>query len=106
LSDNSASRHLLRAMNNKYIDQGALWFPQGGATNSSDGARPADEVRTEINAHGVTIVELEKAQDGKWSHVEGSPYNKRYTSATPMTLSGPVVGSEYVTTKYSPDGTL
>ena len=106
LSDNSASRHLLLAMNNEYIDQGALWFPQGGATNSSDGARPADEVRTEINAHGVTIVELEKAQDGKWSHVEGSPYNKRYTSATPMTLSGPVAGSEYVRTKYSPDGTL
>ncbi|WP_136247842.1 PhoX family protein [Halomonas borealis] len=105
LDASSASRRFLLAMNNEYIDQAALWAPQGGATNAADGQRPAAEVRTEINAHGVTVVELEKRDDGRWQHVVDSDYNRRYTSATEMALSGPVAGSEYVQTRYSPDGT-
>ncbi|TDX27811.1 hypothetical protein DFO67_11225 [Modicisalibacter xianhensis] len=105
LNDADASSDFLLALNNEYIDQGALWAPQGGATNASSGVRPADEVRTEINAHGVTIVRVQKQPDGTWVHVPNSPYNRRFTSATPMELSGPVAGSRYVVTAYSTDGT-
>ncbi|SFH95142.1 PhoX family protein [Modicisalibacter xianhensis] len=105
LNDADASSDFLLSLNNEYIDQGALWAPQGGATNASSGVRPADEVRTEINAHGVTIVRVQKQLDGTWTHIPNSPYNRRFTSATPMELSGPVAGSQYVVTAYSTDGT-
>ncbi|WP_413615860.1 PhoX family phosphatase [Halomonas cupida] len=106
LDADSASRRFILAMNNEYIDENALWAPQGGPTNMAEGQRPADEVRTEINAHGITLVEVEKTDNGVWQHVRGSAFNRRYTSATPMALSGPVAGSDYVRTKYSPEGTL
>ncbi|MBB3191117.1 PhoX family protein [Halomonas cerina] len=102
----TASQHFLLVMNNEYIDEHALWGPQGGPTNLAEGRRPADEVRTEINAHGVTVVEVKKNADGRWSHVTGSPHNRRFTSATPMHLAGPVAGSDYVKTRYSPQGTI
>ncbi|MBR9796947.1 MAG: PhoX family phosphatase [Gammaproteobacteria bacterium] len=104
LSDDTASSNFLLVMNNEYIDQDALWAPKGGATNADSGKRPADEVRTEINAHGVTIVEVKKASNGKWEVVGDSRYNRRYTSASEMKLSGPVAGSDYVKTAFSPDG--
>lgn len=105
LDEQNASRDFLLALNNEYIDQKALWAPRGGPTNADTGQRPADEVRTEINAHGVTIVRVRKHGDGTWSHVPGDAHNRRFTSATPMALAGPVAGSEYVSTPYSPDGT-
>lgn len=105
LESSTESSRFVLALNNEYIDENALWAPQGGPTNMAEGKRPADEVRTEINAQGITLVELKKAEDGSWNHVQGSPFNKRYTSATTMTLSGPVAGSDYVKTLFSPDGT-
>ncbi|WP_110686268.1 PhoX family protein [Salinicola aestuarinus] len=105
LSESSASRDFLLALNNEYIDQDALWAPQGGPTNADEGNRPADEVRTEVNAHGVTVVRVQKGDDGSWRHVADSPYNRRFTTATPMTLAGPVAGTDYVITAYSRDGT-
>ncbi|GAB2780389.1 PhoX family phosphatase [Halomonas shantousis] len=106
LDEANASTDFLLVLNNEYIDQKALWAPQGGPTNASQGSRPADEVRTEINAHGVTVVRVQRQADGTWTHVPNSPYNRRYTSATEMELAGPVRASEYVVTAYSPDGTL
>ncbi|ODC05542.1 dTDP-glucose 4,6-dehydratase [Terasakiispira papahanaumokuakeensis] len=104
LDEANAANHFILALNNEYIDQGALWAPQGGPTNKNEGARPADEVRTEINAHGVTLVEVRKAANGQWEHVLNSQYNRRYTSATEFALSGPVAGTDYVKTKFSPTG--
>ena len=105
LDTDNASRRFVLALNNEYIDQSALWAPQGGPTNADEGQRPAEESRTEINAHGVTLVEVEKDASGQWAHVPGSRYNRRLTSATVMELSGPVAGSDYVKTRFSPEGT-
>ncbi|WP_111495021.1 PhoX family protein [Marinobacter bohaiensis] len=105
LAEDTASTHFILALNNEYIDQGALWSTQGGP-DTSNAYRLADEVRTEINAHGVTLVEVQKQSDGSWGHVKNSTYNRRITSATPMALAGPVAESDYVITKYSTDGTM
>ncbi|WP_423822142.1 PhoX family phosphatase [Salinisphaera sp. SPP-AMP-43] len=107
LSDDTASSDFVVALNNEYIDQAALWAPQGGPTTPEDneGARPADEVRTEINAHGVTVIRIAKDDQGQWAPASDTNYNQRITSATPVTLSGPVAGSEYVVTAYSNSGT-
>ncbi|WP_235040610.1 PhoX family protein [Vreelandella profundi] len=104
LDADNASRRFVLALNNEYIDQEALWAPQGGPTNAESGKRPADESRTEINAHGVTLVEVEKDANGHWAHVPGSAYNRRLTSATVMDIAGPVAGSDYVKTQFSPSG--
>ncbi|MBE0398718.1 DUF839 domain-containing protein [Halomonas sp. FME1] len=104
LDADNASRRFVLALNNEYIDQEALWAPQDGPTNVESGKRPADESRTEINAHGVTMVEVEKDANGHWAHVPGSAYNRRLTSATVMDIAGPVAGSDYVKTQFSPSG--
>ncbi|WP_027965589.1 PhoX family protein [Halomonas halocynthiae] len=106
LDEPTGSQRFVMALNNEYIDQKALWAHQGGPTNATEGARPAEEARTEINAHGVTLVEVKKETDGRWVHVRNSPYNRRFTSATEMELAGPVAGSDYVKTRFSPEGRL
>ena len=107
LDDESASRDFILALNNEYIDQGALWAPQGGPTgmDDDDDRRPADEARTEINAHGVTLVRVNRGDDGRWTLADDTSYNRRITSATPMRLSGPVASTDYVRTAWSSDGT-
>ncbi|MDY7117013.1 PhoX family phosphatase [Halomonas sp. SSL-5] len=106
LNNGSGSREFLLAINHEYIDQGALWAPKGGPTNGRSGKRPADEARTEINAHGVAVVHVKKQADGRWTHVVDSPYNRRITNASEMEIGGPLAGSDYVKTKFSPDGLL
>ncbi|ARS51919.1 PhoX family protein [Kushneria konosiri] len=105
LDTQHASRDFLLAINHEYIDQSALWAPQGGPTHKDEGARPADEVRTEINAHGVAIVRLRRDDQGHWGPVADDAHNRRITSATPMALAGPVAGTPWVVTAWSPEGT-
>ena len=75
-----------------------------GVTRDSSGARTvADEVRKEINAHGISVIELMKS-GARWDIVS-SGFNRRITAATPVSLSGPAAGTAILQTKYSPDGT-
>ena len=99
---NGSTTHGLLVMNHEYIVQNTL-HPNGPTTVS--GVRTvADEVRKEIAAHGVSIVEIRRNLSGQWEVVQGE-YNRRITGATPMALRGPVRGDAKVRTKYSPDGT-
>jgi len=94
------SRHGLLVMNHEYIDQKAL-HPAGAV--AVDGVRDADQVRKEIAAHGVSVVEIRKEQ-GQWQTVRGR-YNRRITADTRMRISGPARGHEKLRTAYSPAGT-
>ncbi|WP_062263889.1 PhoX family protein [Endozoicomonas arenosclerae] len=78
-------------INHEYIDQDAL-HPNGD-TEESPGVRPAEEVRKEINAHGVSVVHI-KLENGVWDVVKNSQYNRRITSATEMDISGPIADSD------------
>ncbi|MGQ7270852.1 PhoX family protein [Marinobacter nauticus] len=98
---NSSSEGLL-VMNHEYINQGALHA--NGATYVN-GMRPADEVRKEIAAHGVSVVHIKRDNSGKWDIVFGSPFNRRVTGNTEMDIRGPVRGYDKLVTKYSPDAT-
>lgn len=62
-----------------------------------------DQVRKEVNGHGVSVVEIRRMA-GTWSVVE-SGRNRRITAATPMRFSGPAAGSPLLQTAYSPSGT-
>ncbi len=77
----------LLCINHEYIDQNAL-HPNGDTIE--DGLRPiVDEVRKEINAHGVSVVRI-RLEDNVWTVVDSDPLNRRYTGATEMDISGPL----------------
>lgn len=101
----------LLVMNHEYVEPRFMHtaavgqaFHSGHYPVQEDSTRNADEVLKEMNAHGVSIVRVQKGADEQWS-VQFDSLNRRVTATTPMELSGPVRGSDYVKTKYSPDGT-
>jgi uncharacterized protein len=96
---NSSARGLL-AMNHEYMTP--LFLHPTGPTPGAK--RVAAEVDKEVAVHGCAIVEVAKSATG-FSTVQASTFNRRITAATPIELSGPVRGTSYVKTKYSPAGT-
>jgi hypothetical protein len=60
-------------------------------------------VDIELAAHGVSVVELVRA-GGVWSYVQDSRYNRRITANTPMTVSGPAAGSDWLRNNQDADG--
>jgi secreted PhoX family phosphatase len=95
------NNHGLLCVNHEYVDQRVLHV--AGPTLNAQGQRPTDEVRKEIAAHGVSVVEVKKHK-GTWEVVRGK-YNRRVTAGTPMEICGPARGSDLLKTKYSPKGT-
>ena len=76
----------------------------GGPTVVAGVRTVADEVVKEINAHGVGIMEVTRADNGTVTVVRGSAFNRRITPNTPMTISGPAAGSSCLRTSISPTG--
>lgn len=63
-----------------------------------------DDVRKGKAAHGISVVEVVE-QDGKWSILKDSPYNRRITADTPMDITGPARGHDLLKTEADPTGT-
>jgi secreted PhoX family phosphatase len=97
--DKSNSRALL-GINHEWVTQTFL-HPNG----PSPAPRPDAEVIKEMQAMGVTIVEIAKGANGRFAYVQGSPFNRRITTETPIEFSGPARGNALLRTKFSPDGT-
>ena len=96
------SDHGMLALNHEYIDP-PLLHPNGPSVVGGKRV-DADEVRKEINAHGVSIVEIRRNAQGEWA-VLPSARNRRITGATPMRIDGPARGHDLMKTRYSPSGT-
>ena len=76
-----------------------------GPTSGAGGVRTVeDECIKEMNAHGVSVIEVKKDGMGQFQVVKGS-LNRRITTFTEMELSGPVRGDDQVKTKFSTNGT-
>jgi uncharacterized protein len=101
--DNNSQRGLL-VMNHENINE--QYLHPNGATNSPAGPRPAAEAIKEIEAHGVSVVEVLRSPAGVWNYALNSTFNRRITPNTPVQFNGPVRGHPLLRTKYSPDGTL
>ncbi|WP_285261391.1 PhoX family protein [Halopseudomonas bauzanensis] len=100
----------LLVMNHEYVEPRFMHadhigeaLGSGAIVMRDDGTRDRDQALKELNAHGVSVVHVQKRSDNRWEHVQ-SDYNRRVTGLTPMELHGPVRGSDLVKTKYSPEG--
>jgi hypothetical protein len=62
------------------------------------------QVDVEIEAHGVSVVEIQKDAQGKWSVVVNSPLNRRLTGTSPMTITGPAAGNALLKTSADSTG--
>jgi uncharacterized protein len=105
--DQAATDRALLVMNHENISGTVIFMHPAGQTNAGSSAtapRPEAEAIKEIDAHGVSIIELAKT-GGKYGYVKASAFNRRVTAATVMNLAGPARGSAFVKTLFSPDGT-
>jgi secreted PhoX family phosphatase len=96
-----ASDHGLLCVNNEYISPNVI-FP-GMTEDDASAKMTKDQVDFGMAAMGHSIVEVRLEESG-WTLVSGSPYNRRLTVETPMTLSGPVAGHELAKTGADPEG--
>lgn len=86
------------AINNEYTNYEYLFDHKGDAMT-------ADDVRKAQAAVGVTVVEIVR-KNGKWMIDREGQRNRRITANTPMEITGPAAGSEWLKTKADPKGTL
>ena len=109
--DGSSTDGLL-VMNHEYIEPRFMHETAIGEAMSrsdvpmlADGRRDDDEVNKELHAHGVSIARIREGEGRVWEVVE-DPRNRRIHGLTPMRIGGPVGGSDFVKTKYSPTGEM
>ncbi len=95
----------LLCMNHENIAGTVPFMHPAGQTNAASGARPEAEAIKEIEAHGVSVIEIAKS-NGKYALNKASSFNRRITASTPMSIAGPARGHALMKTAYSPDGLL
>jgi secreted PhoX family phosphatase len=103
----SATNRALLALNHENISGTQIFLHPNGPTNPT-GARPAAEAIKEIEAHGVSVIEISKGKgkNGKFEVQKGSRFNRRVTASTIMSIAGPVRGTKWVKTKFSTEGLM
>ena len=99
----SASDRGLLVVNHEYTDT-QLMFAGIGAGREVRLRTTQEQTRIELMAHGLSVVEIRR-QDGRWSVVPNSRYNRRITGATEMRVSGPAAGHELLKTSQDATGT-
>jgi secreted PhoX family phosphatase len=99
--DNSSTRGVL-VMNHENITQRYL-HPNGPTGTGAGQTRPEAEALKEIEAHGVSQIEVIRNASG-WTYVQNSPLNGRITPNTPAAIHGPARGAPQMRTRYSPTG--
>jgi len=90
----------LLVVNHEYVN--ATLHPKG--MTSLDGKRPLDEVRKEQAAHGLSIIEIRRDQQGQWHKVPNSQYSRRLSALTYITASGPAAGHPLLQTRADASG--
>lgn len=105
---NQSNRGLL-AINHEYTNDNL--HPMGMYTQEDANAAPiyrkkrlAMDVRRDANAHGVSVVELVRKNNGQFELVKNSRFNKRHTSNSAVTLAGVASGHDLVQTKFDKKG--
>jgi len=98
------SRRALMAVNHEYTS-GRDMFPTYVGGDEGNSPLQAQQRRTEIESHGLSIIEIRHRRNGKTRFVKNSPFNRRITGTTPIEISGPLRGHELLRTPADPTGT-
>ncbi|MDF1728601.1 MAG: DUF839 domain-containing protein, partial [Sulfitobacter sp.] len=103
--NDEATRGLL-CVNHEYTNEEVM-FPGLGRQDRAEFKDMTSEIiDIEMAAHGGSVVEIAKGEDGKWQVVRDGTMNRRITPLdTEMTLSGPAAGHERLKTNDDPTGT-
>ncbi len=89
----------LLVVNHEYTNE-ELMFPGYNLESPS----PTKElVDTALAAHGLTVVQVQNV-GGKWIYNRDGGANRRITGTTPMTVTGPAAGHDWLKTTADPDG--
>lgn len=86
----------LLAINHEALDTAILF---AGSYNAATAT--AEQKKIALSNVGVSVIEVQRADDGKWSVKQNSTFNKRYTGNTVYQVGGPaksVVGNTVVGT--------
>ena len=89
----------IMAINNEYTNRSIIHGNQATKLPETD-----DDVWKNMVAHGVSIFEI-ALQNGRWSLVKDSVYNRRITPNTPMEITGPAAGHSMLKSTADPTGT-
>lgn len=101
-SENESNQGLL-VMNHEYINP--FFLHPNGPTRDSNNRRPEDQVIREVNAHGVSIIQIQKNNSTQAVSInKNSIFNRRITASTVMDFAGSAAGSALLSTKFSPAG--
>jgi len=95
----SASDHGLLHVNHEFTSPRLMHAGLTGETWD------AHKQHIEMAAHGGSVVEIKRGDDGRWRVVAESAYARRITATTPMRLSGPAAGSPRLRTSADTTGT-
>ncbi len=91
-------------VNHEYTNEEVM-FPGLGRQDRADFVGMTKElVDIEMAAHGGSVFEIVKGNDGTWSINRDNPANRRITAETPMTLDGPAAGHPRLRTSADPAG--
>ncbi len=89
----------LMTVNHEYTNE-ELMFIGYSAT-----APTKEQVDIAMAAHGLSVVEVRKLSTRGWTYNRGSRFNRRFTAESPMTITGPAAGNDFMRSSYDPSGT-
>ena len=82
-------------------------LPDGATPEETAAFFTREVVEVSMAAHGGSIVEVARGEDGKWQVVQNSAYNRRLTPlSTAMSVSGPAAAHERLRTNEDPTGLM
>ena len=88
----------LLAVNNEYVNR-AIFH----GNRFSLAPENADDVRKGKAGHGISVFEITSSR-GRWMVAKDSPFNRRITADTPMVITGPAAGHDWLKTAADPSG--
>jgi secreted PhoX family phosphatase len=90
----------LLVVNNEYTNRKIIWGNREEGKFATD-----DDILKGKLAQGLTVVEIAET-DGQWGIVKDSPFNRRVTPDSEMTLTGPAAGHDLLKTAADPEGVM
>jgi uncharacterized protein len=95
----------LLVINHEYINPEYFYAP---GSDADDWMAPFtyEKARKALAGHGISVVHVERAADGRWEHVQSSPFNRRIHGNTPIAIQGPAAGHALMQTAADPSGTV